>query len=93
MFIRNAQTSIDAQSSILRKRRNLDRPQPPPSKKKGKGKEKAKGKNDKSKDKQAQQQSGQKKITAAVKHGTVVGANVAPISESNVGHRMLAAMG
>ncbi|KAI8138509.1 hypothetical protein BJV82DRAFT_294239 [Fennellomyces sp. T-0311] len=78
-FLDEAQSTIDAQSSILRKHRMENAP----SFHNKKGKSGKKDKKRKEKD----------KVTINPVHNTVVGADAAPIGDSNVGHRMLAAMG
>ncbi|KAI9268189.1 G-patch domain-containing protein [Phascolomyces articulosus] len=83
-FLDEAQNTIDAQSSILRKHR-MDSPLPNFNKPNKKGKSGHHGKKDKKKRKE-------KPMSNPVEN-KVVGADVAPIGESNVGHRMLAAMG
>ena len=83
-FLDEAQNTIDAQSSILRKHR-MTSPLPNFNKPNKKGKHG--GKKEK-KDKKKKE----KPMSNPVEN-TVVGGNSAPINESNVGHRMLAAMG
>ena len=83
-FLSDIQTNVDEQNRIIGKNRS-----------KGvalKGKKKvinAKNKNSSNpKDKR-----GDNQFPAGPTHGTVVAHDAAPIAESNVGHRMLAAMG
>lgn len=83
-FLQEAQATIDARTSILRKNRQPD-PEPP-------GKGKKKGKKGKQKNKKEKQQDPDRPSSKPV-HNSVVGAGAEPINESNIGHRMLAAMG
>lgn len=83
-FLQEAQATIDARTSILRKNRQPD-PEPP-------GKGKKKGKKGKQKSKKEKQQDPDRPSSKPV-HNSVVGAGAEPINESNIGHRMLAAMG
>lgn len=84
-FLQEAQATIDARSSILRKNRQMD-PEPV-----GKGKKKG-GKKGKQKGKKERQQDPDRPSSKPA-HNSVVGAGADPINESNIGHRMLAAMG
>ncbi|KAI9489755.1 hypothetical protein BDB00DRAFT_875984 [Zychaea mexicana] len=81
-FLDEAQSTIDAQSSILRKHRIDNGPTYNKPNKKGKHHG---GKKDKKSKPMA--------ANAGPSVNTVVGADVGPIGETNVGHRMLAAMG
>ncbi|CDH48463.1 hypothetical protein RO3G_12101 [Lichtheimia corymbifera JMRC:FSU:9682] len=83
-FLQEAQATIDARSSILRKNRQMD-PEPV-------GKGKKKGKKGKQRNKKEKQQDTDRPSSKPA-HNSVVGAGADPINESNIGHRMLAAMG
>lgn len=81
-FLNDAAAIAFTEESISRKKvegKKANKLPPSAGKKGKKGKDK-KGRQDKS-------------SSGMPSHGQVVGSNVAPISETNVGHRMLAAMG
>lgn len=85
LFLQESQALIeDKASSILKYRIR-----PPKNERKGKQREgKGKGKLQKRSD----EWGGHRRTTRAIP-GTVVGSHAGPIEETNVGHRMLAAMG
>ncbi|CAO3608261.1 unnamed protein product [Cunninghamella echinulata] len=107
-YIEEAQSSINAQDHILRKHRMDNNNQggrggrgrnnknatsaPSSSKKKDKKKEKYQKSADNNNNNNKNQNDGTPSL-GKNSHGTVVASNAAPINESNVGHRMLAAMG
>ncbi|KAI9307458.1 hypothetical protein BJ944DRAFT_228597 [Cunninghamella echinulata] len=98
-YIEEAQSSINAQDHILRKHRmdsnnqggrRRNNKNATPTSSSSKKKDKKKEKYQKSADKN---QNNDTPPLGKNLHGTVVASNAAPIHESNVGHRMLAAMG
>lgn len=90
-FLTDIQTNIDEQNRIIGKNKSKGTPQ--------KGKKKyinMKNKKDNSNTSQSsnpKERRGDSQFPAGPSHGTVVASTAAPIAESNVGHRMLAAMG
>lgn len=88
-FLSDIQTNIDEQNRIIGKNRSKGAPLQQKGKKKLINmKNKSNSGNSTPKDKR-----GDKQFPAGPSHGTVVAHDAAPIGESNVGHRMLAAMG
>ncbi|KAI8335256.1 hypothetical protein EDC96DRAFT_548219 [Choanephora cucurbitarum] len=78
-FLSDIQTNMNEQNRIIAKNKSL-------TDKKKKGKKTSKNQSGSGTPKQ-------NNPSPLLSHGTVVGSDAAPISESNVGHRMLAAMG
>ncbi|KAH8555556.1 hypothetical protein BGW37DRAFT_450035 [Umbelopsis sp. PMI_123] len=83
-FIAEAQSTLDATSSILRKHRMSNNSDTVPTKSKRKG---GAGK------KEANRNGSPAGFLSGPSHGHVVAGNAAPISDQNIGHQMLAAMG
>lgn len=88
LFIHEAQSTITVQQNLTQKHRQAEWGGPLKGKKAKPGK----------KSQQLESPAGKKKAAAAAAkqdngHGTVVAQNAAPITESNVGHRMMLAMG
>jgi hypothetical protein len=83
-FIAEAQSTLDITSSILRKHRMPDNANSIPSKSKRKSG-------------QGRKETGRNGSSPAdlpgPSHGHIVAGNAAPISDQNIGHQMLAAMG
>jgi hypothetical protein len=83
-FIAEAQSTLDITSNILRKHRMPNNASPIPSKSKRKSG-------------QGKKEAGRNKPSPGTlpgpSHGDIVAGNAAPISDQNIGHQMLAAMG
>jgi hypothetical protein len=77
-FISEAQSTLNATSSILSKHRMSNNRSPGYPKRKGAGKKESKG---------------SPTVQSGPSHGYVVASDAAPISDQNRGHQMLAAMG
>lgn len=85
-FLTDIQTNMDEQNRIIGKNRSKGIPL--------KGKKKIINKKNKSVGSSTpKEKRGDSQFPAGPSHGTVVAFDAAPIGESNVGHRMLAAMG
>jgi hypothetical protein len=88
LFIHEAQSTITVQQNLAQKHHQTE------SRGHGKGKKEKPGKKQVGQDAPTSKKKG---TTVAAKqdkeHGTVVASNAAPIAESNVGHRMMLAMG
>lgn len=87
-FLSDIQTNMDEQNRIIGKNRSKGVPL--------KGKKKIINKKNKSSGNSTptpKEKRGDAQFPAGPSHGTVVAFDAAPIGESNVGHRMLAAMG
>lgn len=89
-YLLDIQTNMDEQNRIIGKNRSKGGPPHQKGKKKFINSSK---KNNSSGTSTPKQKRGDGQFPAGPSHGTVVAFDAAPIGESNVGHRMLAAMG